>query len=202
MNARLFGLATAIAILSISPASAVTYNYVGNAYTTNPDPADFGSNMTGSVTFSCNPCSDGTYLSTGGVITNLQLTSGIYTSSLPNFFANFTIESNAIVEWQIFQQVYTVSALASVGSTDPNILAQLQSHAAPPSTGVADEVVQVTSSGIGNVVGVVHSSGAWSEQSAVGAPLSNFGEGMPGLVSLGGGLLLYWLKQHRRRRAS
>jgi hypothetical protein len=52
MKFKILGVIAFIALLIFSPALAdTTYYYVGDPYTTNSDPADFGTNMTGSITF-------------------------------------------------------------------------------------------------------------------------------------------------------
>jgi len=78
------------ATFGAAPASATTYNYVGQTYTTNADPTIYGTQMTGSVTFN-QDTSNFTgliYISSG--VTALSLTSGTITATLPYFdiFAN------------------------------------------------------------------------------------------------------------------
>jgi hypothetical protein len=116
-------------LLCSKPAEAVTYFYDGNVYSTNPNPASFGTHMTGSVIFSCNPCADGSYDLSGGQITNFQLTSGMFTDTIAQFgLVQFLLSSNTIVEWQAFGSLNPTFELGSVGSTDPAILAAFQSH--------------------------------------------------------------------------
>src|SRR5262245_16508698 len=85
------GILTGMAVLGITPVSAdTTYDYVGNSYTTNSDPANFGTHMTGSITFDFDT-SNATgvfYLSEGHII-DLQLTSGVYSVDATNFTFNF-----------------------------------------------------------------------------------------------------------------
>jgi hypothetical protein len=74
------------AMFGALPASATTYNYAGQAYTTNANPTIYGSQMTGSVTFN-QDTSDFTgllYVSSA-VVTALSLTSGTITATLPYF---------------------------------------------------------------------------------------------------------------------
>jgi hypothetical protein len=83
------GVLNCMALFTASVASAdTTYYYVGSPYTyvgyrgtppdTTPrDPAPLGTNITGSVTFNFDT-SAGLYYLSGGNITDLQLTSGIY----------------------------------------------------------------------------------------------------------------------------
>lgn len=59
-----------------APAIATTFDYAGAPYQYNTDPADYGTNLTGFVTFSCNPCSDGTYYFTNATITAYDFISG------------------------------------------------------------------------------------------------------------------------------
>jgi hypothetical protein len=96
-----------VALLGASQASAdTTYYYVGNPYTTsNPDPATLGTHITGSVTFNFDTSSaTGLYYLSSGNITDLQLTSGIYSLSTGNFYAPlmvFSIVNGAITEWDL-----------------------------------------------------------------------------------------------------
>src|ERR1700722_2545054 len=57
-------------------ATAATFDYVGKLYQYNTDPADYGTNLTGFVTFSCNPCSDGTYYFNNATVTAYDFVSG------------------------------------------------------------------------------------------------------------------------------
>jgi hypothetical protein len=81
-----------MALLGVWPAQAdTTYYYVGNPYTYNTDPTNLGTNMTGSVTFNFDTSSaTGTYYLSGGSITDLQLTSGIYSVDATVFYAPVT----------------------------------------------------------------------------------------------------------------
>lgn len=96
---------TAFAALFINPANATTYYYNGNPYTTNADPVNLGANMTGSVTFDFDTsATTGTYYLTGGAITDLQLTSGIYSLGTANFYeplAYFSLAAGAITNWDL-----------------------------------------------------------------------------------------------------
>jgi hypothetical protein len=87
------GLFTCMAVIGTSPASAdTTYYYVGNPYTTNSDPTNFGTNMTGSVTFDFDTSGvTGVFYLSQGHITDLQLTSGIYSVDATNFTFNLPI---------------------------------------------------------------------------------------------------------------
>jgi hypothetical protein len=80
-----------MALLGVSPVQAdTTYYYVGNPYTANSDPTNFGTNMTGSVTFDFDTSSaTGVFYLSEGHITDLQLTSGIYSVDATNFTFNF-----------------------------------------------------------------------------------------------------------------
>jgi hypothetical protein len=98
----LVGLVVAITFFGQSAAMATTYTYTGLDYTHNPDPANFGTHMTGSVTFNFDTSGvSGTYDFSGGTITNLQLTSGIYTSAYIDSPAYFTLVSGVITEWSV-----------------------------------------------------------------------------------------------------
>jgi hypothetical protein len=171
----------AVFLLSAAPALAETFFYEGSPYTTNGDPTDFGDRMTGSVSFSCNPCADGSYDQNSAVITSFQLRSGIFVNTLSQYgLVEFLVRSNAIIEWQAFP--VTGPALASVGSTDPTILANFQAHAGPPpSTGVGD----VVRAGPTGPSAVTHTSGNWS------APLSDMGSGLSAFVT-GFAILFFW----------
>ena len=70
-------------------ASATTYNYAGDAYTTDVDPTIYGTRMTGSVTFNQDTSNfTGIIWVSGGPVTALQLTSGTISSTLPYFDIN------------------------------------------------------------------------------------------------------------------
>ena len=90
---------------------ATTYQYVGLPYTTNTDPANFGSNMTGTVTFSFDTTGVTGVFGLGS-ITNLQLTSGVYTSDLVDSSSAFTLTNGAITMWNVLAEVGTVSLFA------------------------------------------------------------------------------------------
>jgi hypothetical protein len=110
------GVLACMALFTASVASAdTTYYYVGNPYSTNSDPTSFGANMTGSVTFNFDTSSaTGTYYLSGGNITDLQLTSGIYSVDATSFYqgtplANLTyfiLTSGAITGWQFPYFIY------------------------------------------------------------------------------------------------
>jgi PEP-CTERM motif len=74
------------AMFGALPASATTYNYVGQTYTTNADPTIYGTQMTGSVTFNQDTSNfTGLIYVSSGVVTALNLTSGTITATLPYF---------------------------------------------------------------------------------------------------------------------
>jgi hypothetical protein len=96
---------TCLALLGALPASAdTTYYYIGKPYTYNSDPTNLGTNMTGSVTFNFDTSNaTGTYYLSGGSITDLQLTSGIYSVDASVFFpalTYFVLTSGSITGWQ------------------------------------------------------------------------------------------------------
>lgn len=106
---KLSGLFLPLLILFGSPAAATTYYYVGNPYAINSVPTDFGTNMVGSVTFDFDTSTaTGTYYLSDGVITDLQLTSGVYSVDATSFYSNtslasltyFILNSGAITGWQ------------------------------------------------------------------------------------------------------
>ena len=90
---------------------ATTYQYVGLPYTTNTDPADFGSNMTGTVTFSFDTTGVTGVFGLGSV-TNIQLTSGVYTSDIVDSSSVFTLLNGTITMWNVLAEVGTVSLFA------------------------------------------------------------------------------------------
>jgi hypothetical protein len=74
------------AMFGALPASATTYNYVGQTYTTNADPTIYGTQMTGSVTFNQDTSNfTGLIYVSSGVVAALNLTSGTITATLPYF---------------------------------------------------------------------------------------------------------------------
>ena len=93
----LISAALAASVLFVTlPASATTYNFVGQPYGNNPfgtdlDPTIFGTQMTGSVTFNQDTSNfTGLIYVSSGLVTDLNLTSGTVTATLPYFdiFAN------------------------------------------------------------------------------------------------------------------
>jgi hypothetical protein len=101
--------ALSVALLGAPSASAdTTYYYVGNPYTTNSDPTNLGTQMTGSVTFNFDTSSaTGVFYLSGGTITVLQLTSGIYSVDATAFndptratLTYFILSSGVITGWQ------------------------------------------------------------------------------------------------------
>ncbi len=130
-GAGMFALISAMLIFTSIPAIATTYNYVGSPYTSNDNPAEFGSNMTGTVTFNFDTTGvSGTFDIPGGTITNLQLTSGIYTSTFFSFSDYFVLVNGAITEWNIFNET----------QTSPDV--ELEAFKISPFTNVFDEVVR------------------------------------------------------------
>lgn len=108
MAARTAGLVACLALTwGVLPVHAdTTYYYVGNSYTTyNPDPANLGTNITGSVTFNFDTTGvTGLFYLSGGQITDVQLTSGIYSLDAANFYAPLTVFSlvnGAITAWDL-----------------------------------------------------------------------------------------------------
>jgi len=100
-----FVAAVLAALLASLPAGATTYNYLGNPYTSNDNPAEFGSNLTGTVTFNFDTTAfTGTIPFGDSAITNAQLVSGIYSfSGTTNSTFNFT--SGVITSWSVAENV-------------------------------------------------------------------------------------------------
>jgi hypothetical protein len=74
------------AVYGALPASATTYNFVGDTYDTIADPTVYGTQMTGSVTFNQDTSNfTGLIYISSGVVTTLSLTSGTITATLPYF---------------------------------------------------------------------------------------------------------------------
>ena len=127
---HVLSLSCALAFFSAAlptPANATTYNYVGASYVVNDDPARFGTNMTGSVTFSVDTSAySGVIGNASGLITSLTITSGIYTLSHPTFYLNslFGFVSGQIQAWTIFGNPNT---LGNIG--DPIALLVLKTIA-------------------------------------------------------------------------
>src|SRR5262245_7416257 len=91
MHSRPFLVATiATAIMTGAvPASATTYNYVGDLYSSNVDPTIYGTRLTGSVTFNQDTSNfTGTIYVSSGTVTALSLTSGTISATLPYFDLN------------------------------------------------------------------------------------------------------------------
>ena len=109
MKRKCSGAVVAVALMVVtvhSPAIATTYNYVGNPYTHNDDPASFGTNMAASVTFDFDTAAfTGTItLAPGSHISDLFLKSGQYSVSTSQQFAALTgswitLDSGAVTDW-------------------------------------------------------------------------------------------------------
>ena len=85
---RVAAIVGAVVLLgaTLASASATTYNYVGETYTSNVDPTIYGTHMTGSVTFNLDTSNfTGTIYISSGDVTALTLTSGTITATLPYF---------------------------------------------------------------------------------------------------------------------
>jgi hypothetical protein len=131
IKAMVVSLAFAIVFMSGlagASASTTTYNYLGPFYEYNDLP-NSGKRMTGSVTFDCSPCADGTYvLSPPGpaAITAISLTSGSYSLSWPSAeFAGydyFVLASGNITQWYVVTGNYdtpTINIMETINSCPP-----------------------------------------------------------------------------------
>ena len=86
MNGYLRIAPLAAALLWAAPTNATTYDYVGDAYTSNADPTIYGTRMIGSVTFNQDTSNfTGTIYIASGIVAALTLTSGTVTATLPYF---------------------------------------------------------------------------------------------------------------------
>jgi hypothetical protein len=107
---KLLGLVAGIALMGPIPAGATSYHYVGPAYTTFegfPAPTTLGLFMSGTVTFTFDTSGyTGTIFGESNLISNVQLTSGSFTTApapLPSGSPNeyFTLTNGAITGWDL-----------------------------------------------------------------------------------------------------
>jgi hypothetical protein len=120
MKVNLLALIAAGALFGVLPANATTYTYVGSPYTINQDPARLGTNMTGSATFNFDTsAASGIFFLSGGNITSLQLTSGLFTSSTASFdpTSEFVLLNGAIVQWNLAAGLSPVVGMLSESNT-------------------------------------------------------------------------------------
>src|SRR5579864_2820354 len=86
----LLGLVLAGSLHGIAgPISTTIFTYTGLPYIVNPDPTDFGTLMTASVTLHCNPCADTPNISLSDpIVLDAEITSGQGTISLATAVAD------------------------------------------------------------------------------------------------------------------
>jgi hypothetical protein len=115
MKAGLLGVVVVSAMFGALPASATTYNYVGQTYTTNADPTIYGTQMTGSVTFNQDTSNfTGLIYVSSGVVTALNLTSSTITATLP-YFDIFADPASPYFSPLFFPATQMVSSLIILG---------------------------------------------------------------------------------------
>lgn len=139
MRKLVAALAITLITVGANHASAdTTYYYVGQPYTTNADPAKLGTNMTGSVTFDFDTTGvSGKYFLSSGHITELQLTSGVYSVDINAFspiVAYFTLTSGTITGWDTvttFTNPILSSGYSLIGSTLPFAADQIVTGGGP-----------------------------------------------------------------------
>jgi hypothetical protein len=94
-------------------AAVTTYNYTGHAYTDYAGAgfANFGTNMTGSVTFNIDTSAKngGPDLTTGGDVLSLIMQSGLFAFDQTSLFGDFSFTNGNITGWDVHFLVNLIS---------------------------------------------------------------------------------------------